>query len=101
MGRWAQRSRGGGGITPLNAILKAFIFDADVEDLTYQHNVDASTLVPAAFVSNPSTRNPTTIAQVTPRKVRLQYPDAIDADTTVTYSGATGGIRTPQTIAIT
>lgn len=97
MGRWAQRTRAGGGINELNSILLATKSGSFSALLTYAFNIDATQLGLADFESELSSEQPDSINQIDNRSVELNFAGDISGDTQIVYSGATGGILTPQT----
>lgn len=98
MGRWSQRRRAGGDAQILN---EAFIIEVTRPDnvtasIAYNIPVDASTLNPAAFFSNPSTAEPNSLAQAGTNQVDATFLDDILSDTSIQYIGITPGFKSPD-----
>jgi hypothetical protein len=100
MGRWAQRQRGGGGITPLNRMIEARISGLAEITVTYLAAINAAALDVDSFITLPGTFDCTGIAAFTTRQIKLTFTDAVTAQTSLSYSGSTPGIQTPQTILL-
>jgi hypothetical protein len=100
MGRWAQRTRGGGGINALNQI--TFVVQSAIakEEISYEHAVDASQLVAAEFTSNPSGETGVSMIQSSPTVIEVTFTSDVGGDTELVYTGSTPGIQTPQTVPI-
>lgn len=73
----------------------------DIEVVTYNAAIDATSFAFTDFLTLPANEFPTGIAQDGPEGLQLQYSSDISSDATLTYSGDTPGIVTPQTIALT
>lgn len=101
MGRWAQRTRAGGGITAANFMTKASIQGPVHIVVDYYRPVDADALIPVAFTSLPSATHADDTINVFPNQISLFFPDPIIGDTDLEYTDGTPGIRTPQTIPLT
>lgn len=100
MGQWATRTRRGGGIS-INFMCSATHGTSLQLFVEYHNNISAASLTPSNFTSNPSGEQPGGITQISSRQIRLNMSDDVSADTSLTYSGATPGVLSPQTIAIT
>ena len=99
MGRWSQRKRRGGGVNELNYITHIQDVGGDSATFDYRFAINGPLLNAASFESNPSAAVGISIIQNTPTQIVITFNDPIAGDTSVTYSGSTPGIRTPQTIA--
>lgn len=98
MGRWSQRRKRGGGV-PLVNFMTAIQFVDNFNTLaTYQYPIAANSLSPAAFLSDPSGAGTSLITQVDQRTVNIVWDDTTAGDTTVTYSGTTPQVQSPQVI---
>jgi len=101
MGRWAQRSRGGGGIsTPIEMIdvsIQGSGQDAIFVD--YSGGVNANVFDPADFSSSPSGAVGVAVSQNSIRQLRVDLDMTALGDTDFTYSGTLPSIVHPQTIA--
>lgn len=100
MGRWAQRTRGGGGINALNHITSARYGAIEIRRLTYREAVDATQLDATKFASGPSGITGIGITQIDPHTIDVEMSSDIGTDTSVTYTGTTPGVQTPQTVTI-
>lgn len=99
MGRWAQRSRGGGGTTlPLNFITEAAKQGGAIVDGQYARALTVSALVPTAFLSSPSGKIGQSILDLGDGAFEITFNGNVAADTGMTYSGHTPGVLTPQII---
>jgi len=101
MGRWAQAQRAGGGQrnpTLLLEILNALKEDTDA-DVTYSGPIAASDFSPADFASFPTAQIAIDVnATGNPATIRVIFPDAIDSDVNIFYTGDVAGVRTPQSV---
>lgn len=99
MGRWAQRTRGGGSVTTPNQIISAVISGSgqDQVELTYLYNITAIILTGADFTSNASGEVGQSVAQNLPNSVLVQFLVDLTGDTSITYSGTVPGLLHPQT----
>lgn len=104
MGRWAQRSRSGGGPALFNAMNGAMIVDTDRAVISFALPINAATFPAGAFTSNPSGALSTTI-DVTGDDVNttldVTFDDSLATDVSVTQTGAVPGIQTPTTVSYT
>lgn len=100
MGRWAQRSRAGGGVTPLNAMQSGRRVDNFNWRITYAAAIDAAELAAGQFISDPSGVTVSSITQIGPREVAIQWDDTTTAETGIEYTGDTPGVLTPQTLIV-
>lgn len=98
MGRWAQRTRGGGGINAPNYIAAASITGGATARLTYAKPIDAAALTPDDFTSDPSSTQGDVVTQFSDNEVDVSFPSVINTDTEITYTGTVAGITTPQTV---
>ena len=99
MGRWSQRRRSGGGPpTALIEMTQVNVFLFNDLDVDYSGQVDANDLDPGAFQSAPSDEFGQTAVNQTSTQVRIHFAAPINADDTLTYTGVTPGILTPQVI---
>lgn len=102
MGRWAQRTRGGGGInTPL------FMVSASVDDdahITVTYNRLPTAAINSSgfsFSAAPSGAFADSATVTGPLTLQLHFNGDVTADTTLTYHGTYALALFPQTIAIT
>ena len=79
----------------------AHISGIQTVDVTYQSPVDANTLSPTEFTSNPSLESALNAAQLAARQIRLTFNAPINIDTSLTYGVADVGFIAPQTIDYT
>lgn len=100
MGRWAQRSRAGGGVTPLNFMISGRRADNFNWRITYASAVDAAALSPAAFTTNAGGVTTSLITQIGTREINIIWDDTTTGEVSVTYNGVTPGIQTPQTLVV-
>lgn len=100
MGRWAQRTRGGGGVTPLNLIVYVKQTGDFTQAITYQRPISRAALNPTAFQSQPTGELSTGLVQDSPRQVTATFDVETIGDVTLTYTGTTPGVLTPQTVPI-
>jgi hypothetical protein len=101
MGRWAQRTRSGGGITPLNFITTALAGGGVTIIINYSRPVDGSQLDQSAFTAEPEGEVANNLTQFDEHGIELQFPDDIAPGGTLVYDGSTPGILTPQTVTTT
>lgn len=97
MGRWAQRTRGGGGRTVqvIGATFTVSFFDGSSANLDYSTPIDVSPLVAANFRSFPSGVVATSIDNLAPGSAGINFPGFHPADTFIRYTGATTGFESP------
>jgi len=96
MGRWAQRSRRGGGPHLENFIVGARLVGSLSLRVYYAKDVDASQLVANTFESLPSGESGDFTQQVAPREVEVVLVGDATGDTSMIYTGTTPGIQTPD-----
>lgn len=101
MGRWAQRSRGGGGLNPPNYMTLAVNTDSDEHTVTYAHAIAAESLQPGAFQSNPSGESGADVNQLDATRVIITFGGSVTGDTDLTFNGSTANVITPQTVDVT
>lgn len=82
-------------------MIQARIVDATEVTVDYSAAIDALAFTASAFQTLPSNQVAVLRFQVAPRILGLVFPGDADTDTTLTYTGTTPGIRTPQTINYT
>lgn len=102
MGRWSQRRHCGGGTpatVPIAQITLASIIDSNRIDLTYDRDIDATTLTPAGFESHGSNQVATTASQAASNEAIVIFPGDISTDFEVVYSGSDAGFLTPQSVS--
>lgn len=98
MGRWAQRHRSGGGYS-LNFIVVALIDGDDSIEVDYLKAVTAANFDPADFDYGES-GSPVSVTQLDTLKLRLTFSENIDSAQTLTFTGVSPNILSPQTIAV-
>lgn len=101
MGRWSQSRRTGGGPGSQNFIVTAHIQDTLTARITYSREVAATSFNPPDFSSAASGEVGEEIAQVSPTVIDVTFEGPIAADENLTFDGAAGDVRSPQTIAYT
>lgn len=101
MGRWAQRSRGGGGLNPPNYILTASIDDATTALLVYKTAVTATGLGNTAFISLPSGTTSIAVLQNGAEGAEVDFIGDISADETIRFNGPAANVLSPQTVTYT
>lgn len=82
-------------------IVNAAIIPNEEALLTYSANVVADDFTAADFVSNPSGALGIGVTQAGPTELQIVFNQSIVADASVTYTDATPGVLTPQTILYT
>lgn len=103
MGRWAQRTRGGGGIGGGNALNRIVINKKDSftqSTETYLKAVNAASFSVGDWISTPGGATVTNIAQGADNKLVLTWDD-IETETGLTYTGVAVGVQTPQSLNFT
>jgi hypothetical protein len=103
MGRWAQRSRSGGGPPlqgPIQIQTATKIGSIDIE-LTYDRDVTSVGFLPQDYTTNASAQAGEFLSHPTPTQVQVTFPSPVDTDVSVTYTGAEPNVLTPQTVAYT
>lgn len=100
MGRWAQRSRSGGGPPAPAALI--YIASASNDGFTevrlrYSAAVDSDDFASIDFELTPGASNPILIAQGDPDELVLTFGDSSGA-TSITYNGGFPGLLSPQTV---
>lgn len=100
MGRWAQRTRSGGGksINFITAAVEQSEFDLV---LTYLNAIDASEFELPDFDTEPGFFEPVAITNDSANEIHLEFGDDISAETDITYQGDTPGVLAPQSKPIT
>lgn len=98
MGRWAQRSRGGGGLNPPNFILSASIIDDATVQVTYAHPVTAGVFGSFNFEILPSSAFQNAISQVSSNVISLDYGSGVTGEDQLRYAGTAANVVTPQTV---
>lgn len=99
MGRWAQRTRSGGGNPSLNSMTRAVFDGTDTILVTYAMSVKDSSLSPGSFTSLPSNTVSVNVVQVDKNRVDVVFGSDVDTDTSIRYNGSTLGFLFPQTKA--
>ena len=101
MGQWAHRRRRGGrgadSAAPLIQITLAEHGDTDTINLEYSAPVTAGDFLATDFTTGPSAFIADNVNQTAPDVLELVFSELVDAESDITYSGATPGILTPQT----
>lgn len=100
MGRWSQSRRSGGGVVTLNEMVEGLIDDSTTLTVVYLLPVTAAQFSPSDFNSSPGSATCTQVNQQSVNELQLVWSGSILSDTSLTYSGDTPGVRTPQTISI-
>lgn len=101
MGRWAQRRRGGGGPNPLNQIISASIQGPVLIEAVYAAPVDGAGFDVAVFESDPSAEQSSSYSIGPSTTLQIFFDFSVIGDTSLTYSGTTPGILSPQTVPLT
>lgn len=96
MGRWAQRTRAGGGKSGLTVLVYAHKIPTDTITVAWSDVVKAATFSPSNFASAPSNITCTDIAQTAPNRLSLQMDDDISAETSINYIGTAPGVKSPD-----
>lgn len=71
------------------------------QDVTYNWPVAAASLTADAFTSNPSGEPASEALNEFANVITLFFGGDVSADTSLTYTGSTPGLLTPQTIPLT
>lgn len=100
MGRWAQRSRSGGGAQVLNSMVGRLFTSPATLRVYYATAVTALAFSGDEFTAQPSGTQALTVTQNGPTAVLLDFGVAVNTDTTLEYAGSATGVVTPQTISI-
>jgi hypothetical protein len=98
MGRWAQRSRGGGGLNPPNFILSASIIDDATVEVTYQHPITAGVFSSFNFELLPIAAFQNAISQVSANVISLDYGSGATGQDQIRYAGTAANVLSPQTV---
>lgn len=104
MGRWAQRTRSGGG-TPSNPTL-ANMIEAQQES-SIELSVEWNSPAPignfdlADFITVTGAFVPTSMSQVNPTTILFEFADDLSGETELQYTGDTPGFLTPDSVPIT
>lgn len=101
MGRWSQRRRAGGGGTPGNQMVLAFISGANTIDVEFFRPIPAGTINAQTVEIAPSANSPISIIQSDSKTLTYDFGLAVAGTTSLTYSGNDDALLTPQTIAVT
>lgn len=96
MGRWAQRSRSGGGTAILNYMLRASATDTTHARITFAENVSAAAFDVGGFESSPSGATAQVFVQVSKRIVDLEWDGSTAADDEVVYVQNAPGFQPNQ-----
>jgi hypothetical protein len=100
MGRWAQRTRGGGGINAINYIVGLGAASSGSMYVQYANAIDASQLLMGDFFFNPTGEFADSLVQLDSHRIEVTIAGLINSENEVIYTGSTPGIQTPQTFNI-
>jgi len=101
MGRWAQSQRTASSVATAAApaqLSAAFIVAPTKAEAFWSKPVPGGALLPADFTSQGSGRVGTVIFPTGPSSVEITFSGAITGDGDLEYSGATPGLKTPDTV---
>lgn len=103
MGRWAQRTRGGGGASTSSIIqmVSAHIVDGATITVTYNANITAITFTAADFTTTPSNFSSDLVISQVGTVLTLDFGNDISFETAITYTGSATGIQTPDSVNLT
>ncbi len=98
MGRWAQRRLGGGGSPALIQMIHVEKTGSDTLVVTYSGVIDANEFENADFEDFGGGQFASGVAQDSPDKIELTFPDAVANNGQLNYAGDVLGILNPQSI---
>lgn len=100
MGRWAQRRRAGGGpSTAPTQIILAQLSGTDFVELTYNRTVNVADFSELNFTTNTAV-TAVGVGQTATNKLIVDFGEDISGAGSLTYTGTTPAVISPQTIAI-
>lgn len=100
MGRWAQRSRSGGGGRPINVMIRAVPSGDQFLIITWAGPVGLTTFDVPSFITNEGTTDTGASAPAGPNQLLIGFADDISSATSVTYTGHALGFQPGQVITI-
>lgn len=99
MGRWSQRHRCGGGVS-INFMTQAFVGDIEEVNVVFLTPVTAAAFSLTDFETIPDAFTPTSITQVDPNTLLLDFGEDVSFANSITYVGDVTGILSPTTVTI-
>lgn len=98
MGRWAQRSRSGGGAAQQISIVSV-VGHAEFDiTLRFSTAVTVVGLGASDFFADPPGVTQDSLTQIDSRTIKVNYTSPVDEAATVTFTAAVPGFKSPQVV---